>query len=128
LGIIFHESDIHKSGVGENERVTIKKKQLITSLALGVDDFRKRLKLRLIKTKALWSEQLVVISDGAQWIANTVTQQVPLALHILDWYHTTEALWTCAKNTFGEKSEKVRPWVEKFKSLIWEGGIEDACK
>lgn len=126
MGIIFHENDIHRAGSGESERVTIRKKQLVTSLALGVDDFRNRLKLWLIKTKAFWSDQIVVISDGALWIANTVAEQMPLALHVLDWYHTTEALWACAKNTFGEKSKEVRPWVEKFKTLIWNGHIEEA--
>ena len=65
LGIIFNKEDIISRGSGEKERVSIRKKTLVTSLGQGVDDFKSRLKLALIKTKSMWSKRIVVISDGA---------------------------------------------------------------
>jgi len=95
---------------------------------IGEKNFKSRLKLWLYKTKACWSKQIVLVSDGAVWISNIAKELFPNAIHILDWFHTTEALWKCAKKTFGQNSKKVLPWVEKYKELIWEGGIEKALE
>lgn len=128
LGIIFHEDDLKSTGEGEKQRVTIQKKKLVTSMALGVKDFRERLRLWMFKSRAQWAEHIVLISDGATWIANIAKELFPLCTHVLDWYHVTEALWKCAKTTYGDKSPKVRPWVEKYKNLIWEGNVQVAVE
>jgi hypothetical protein len=124
LGIIFNKEDIISRGSGEKERLSIRKKTLVTSLGHGVDDFKSRLKLALFRSKSMWSKRIVIISDGAVWIENIFRDLLPGCTHVLDWFHVTEHLWQTAKLLFGEKSEKVRPWVEKYKELIISGKIE----
>ena len=128
LGIIFDEADLHRSGEGEKERISIKKKQLVSDLGGGVADFEKRLRYWLHKTDTLKAQEIVVVSDGAPWVERMFERNLVGAVHILDWFHVTEHLWDTAKNVFGEKSERCEPWICEYKDLIWNGKIEKALK
>ena len=128
LGLIFNEADTVKKGEGEKQRVSIKKKQLVSSLGEGIDDFERRLRYHFHETGTLKSQEIVAVSDGALWIEKMIERNTPKAVHILDWFHVTEHLWDTAKKLFGEKSEKSKPWVSKYKHLIWNGKIDEALK
>jgi hypothetical protein len=102
------------------EKIILKNKAFTTSLALGWEDLKKRFHLLLVETKHFWAKEIIVISDGADWIANIVKQLLPGVVHIIDWYHMTEHLWTCAKKLYGETSSECAIWVEKYKTYFME--------
>ena len=122
----FVSSDIIHSGEGENERIKIEKKDFVSSLAEGVDVFKKLVHLLGQRCGAFFATELVIISDGAPWIKNLSESLFPRAIIILDWFHVTEHLWKCAKEMFGEKSNTCGDWVSKYKSMIWDGKIDTA--
>jgi len=126
LGIIFNENDLQKSGTGENERISITKKTLITSLAQGLDDFKLRFKYWMAKTRAQWAIEIVFITDGAAWIDNFISESYKGCVHILDWFHLTEHLWSTAKEIYGENSPRARIWVERYKGLFYDGRDKEA--
>lgn len=126
LGIIFNENDLHKSGTGENERISIKKKTLITSLAQGLDDFKERFKHWMVQTRAQWAREIIFITDGAIWIDHFISENYQGCIHILDWFHLTEHLWSTAKEIYGENSPKARLWVEQYKDLFYNGKEKEA--
>ena len=128
LGIIFNEADINKRGEGEQERISIKKKQLFSSLGEGVEKFEKRLIYWAYKTNIFQAEEIVVVSDGARWIERMLKNSFSRAIHILDWFHVTDNLWKVSKRLFDQSPEKAKIWVEKYKALIWEGKIDIALK
>jgi len=124
LGIIFDENDISRNGANENERMTIQKKQLVTSLAQGVDDFKQRFLYWMAKTRANWAKELIFISDGAAWIENIIKENYAGCVHILDWFHVKERLWQAANEIYGDGSPAARRWVERYKEFLWSGNEE----
>ena len=74
--------------------------------------------------KSTFSNRAYVEIDGAIWIENLTKELLPYATHILDWYHVKEKLWKCAKELFGENSERCPIWVEKFSDKIWNGKVD----
>jgi hypothetical protein len=118
LAIVFEA--ITKQLAGGKEKVSLLKRAFTSSLALGCEDFKNRFHLLLVETKNYWAQEIIVISDGADWIANIVSQLLPGTIHILDWYHMTEHLWACAKKMFGELSPECAIWVEKYKTYFME--------
>ena len=128
LAIIFDESDLVKKGEGEKQRISIKQKHLLSSLAMGISDFEERLRYWLHKTDTLKAQEIVAVSDGAPWVEKMIERNIPEAIHILDWFHVTDHLWKNAKELFGENSEKSELWVRKYKSLIWNGKINKVLK
>jgi hypothetical protein len=76
--------------------------------------------------------EVVVLGDGAPWIWTPRQRGLrgrPLAAEhfgrrteILDWYHASEHLWMLAKALHGESTPATAAWVERAKTLLWEGG------
>jgi len=67
--------------------------------------------------------ELVLISDGADWIANWQQEKYQGAVMILDFYHASEHLNAFAKMVFSSK-EKRNIWIAKQRQLLLEGKIE----
>lgn len=68
-------------------------------------------------------EERVFIGDGAKWIWNMVDFYYPDATQILDWYHASQYLYKIAEEAFEVKSEEYTNWIERTKTLLWEGRI-----
>lgn len=68
-------------------------------------------------------EERVFVGDGAKWIWNMVEHYYPDATQILDWYHASQYLYKIAEEAFEAKSDEYTNWIEKTKSLLWEGRI-----
>lgn len=66
--------------------------------------------------------EVVVLGDGALWIWNLAAEHFGRRTEILDWYHATEHLWTLAKALHGDGTPAATAWVERAKTLLWEGG------
>ena len=123
IGMAFLNEDLEtgKSKNGE-ERRRIKKKRFVghignykkfEDLMLGLAarfDYKKR-------------ANIVVISDGADWIHTIVTDLFPNAIHILDLAHVKEHICDFAKNNITPERER-ESWIRSIYSLLEEGDTE----
>lgn len=65
--------------------------------------------------------RVVVLSDGAQWIARMAKEFFPKAVHIVDFWHAVEYLAAAARETFGEKSHQGTAWVKRQQQVLRAG-------
>jgi hypothetical protein len=74
--------------------------------------------------------ELIVVSDGAQWIWELVDLHFPTAIQIIDWFHACEYLMPVAKQSFDDKT-KQQQWLEQIRDDLWYGNLEaviEACR
>lgn len=129
VGVIFREEDIERKSNARGEQVCrVLKKRFATSIGQGVDHFEGLLKRAALEAGSARAQAIVFISDGADWIDGLRERLFPNAVHILDWYHATEHLWTCGKAIFGEKeTARIEEWVRPLKQMLWDGVPEAVC-
>jgi hypothetical protein len=70
------------------------------------------------------AQQVVVLGDGAPWIWNLVSEQVPQAVQIVDLYHAKEHVWDVAHAVFGGQTKEATAWATEVCSRLLEGQIE----
>ena len=128
LGIVFNNNDIVQKKTKKGEIANrIEKKRLVSSLAEGVEPFKKLLNAAAIEKGYSAAKEVVFLSDGAAWLEKCKDEYFPKAVKILDWYHATEHLWTTAHKLFGEDNkEKCSSWVTPYEKMLWEGKVDDA--
>lgn len=66
--------------------------------------------------------EVVVIGDGAPWIWNQADLRFSRARQILDWYHASEHVWTCANELYGEGAKKAKAWANQMLRTLYEHG------
>jgi len=66
--------------------------------------------------------QIVVISDGASWIANWIKRDYPKATLILDFYHAKEKLCEFAAMVFKSKNQRNK-WIENRTQDLLDGNV-----
>lgn len=126
LGIIFNNKDITKKMKknGMIERKIIRKK-VVSSLADGVDRFKKMLFAASVEKGYYSAKTVVFLSDGASWLAKCKDEYFPRAIRILDWYHAVEHLWDTAYKLLGDQNEEAcKIWVNPLKDLLWDGKVK----
>jgi hypothetical protein len=60
-----------------------------------------------------------------------IERHFPHAIQIVDWYHASEYLPPVAQAAFGLDTQPYHAWLEKARSLLWEGQIDQlihACQ
>lgn len=67
------------------------------------------------------AEQLVIISDGAEWIRSLAAWLPMQVLLILDLFHVKHRIWEVAHSMYGEHSAKARQWAEVQTERIEQG-------
>lgn len=67
--------------------------------------------------------ELVFVCDGAPWIWKLVEQYFPAAIQIVDWYHACGYLTEIANAAYADKNS-AQDWIEKMKTLLWNGEID----
>lgn len=70
-----------------------------------------------------WSE-VVLLSDGADWIATLTKRFYPKGRQIVDYWHAKQYLWQAAHLLFGEGNAQAAAFVEEVKELLWMGEIQ----
>lgn len=124
LGVVYSSDNIHrwtsKKGTKEHR---IEKREYISFIG-SVDEFKKHLYSTAINNGYGKYKDTVVISDGAAWIANMVTEVFPDAQHILDLFHLKENVYEYAKNKFNFIEADFIPWADKICSLLENGNSE----
>jgi hypothetical protein len=130
LGIVFNNKDIiRKINKKGKESIEIIRKKLVSSLAQGVEPFKKLLYAAAIEKGYFNAKTVIFLSDGASWLSKLKDEYFPKAVKILDWYHAVEHLWTTAKALFGEKDDETcRSWVRPLEDLLWEGKVNNVIE
>ncbi|MCY4611446.1 MAG: hypothetical protein OXC38_07105, partial [Gammaproteobacteria bacterium] len=57
------------------------------------------------------AKRQAVLGDGAAWIWNTVSEQFPQAIQIVDLFHAKERLWKVARDAYGNGSDLAAAWA-----------------
>jgi hypothetical protein len=76
-----------------------------------------------VQNSAHLAHELVILSDGAEWIWNLVAENFPKAVQIVDWFHACEYLMPVAKASFKD-AEKQVTWVRQVKTELWHGRVD----
>jgi len=127
LGIVFNNNDIiHKTTKKGDKYTRIEKKRIVSSLADGVEPFKKMLFTAAIEKGYYAAREVIFLSDGAAWLEKCKAEYFPKAVKILDWYHAAEHLWTTAHALFGDSNdEECHKWVKPYEEMLWNGKVED---
>jgi hypothetical protein len=89
----------------------------------GVDTFKSRLDAALIAEQADQATTVAWVGDGAPWIWNMADEICPSAIQVLDWPHAVGHVVDCGKAVLGDDDPTLALWVERAKSLLWEGQV-----
>lgn len=130
LGVFFSSNDvIKKKSKSGKERVEIKNKRFVSSLAHGLDHFKKAVQKASQVHKVFQAKVLVFISDGSEWCKTIQRSVFPHSIRILDWFHATEHLWEAAIKFFGEVNKvDYTKWAKPIEDMLWNGKISLVLK
>lgn len=125
--LTFHSSDIYyyKSKTGELT-YTIKSKDFIGYIGSS-EEFEKHFIVFAKEHQCDLCSEVVVISDGAQWIHKMINRIIPRATHILDLYHAKENAGKFIKEVIHNESYQ-NEFMDKINSLLDNGDIDGILK
>lgn len=69
------------------------------------------------------AEEVVFVTDGAEWIEHLIAQHFPRAIQIVDWYHACEYLAPVALLS-GKTAAQQTGGLETVTTALWEGQID----
>lgn len=69
------------------------------------------------------AKEVVGIGDGADWIWNRLSEEIPQAKQILDFYHAMEHAGAVARARWEEGSEEAKRWVEQVAERLNGGKL-----
>lgn len=76
------------------------------------DAFGRRLALEAHRRGLERAGLVAVLGDGAAWIWVLAEEHFPGAVHIVDWFHASERIWTLGRALFGPETPETTTWVE----------------
>ncbi len=129
LGIIFSSDNIKfyqnkKTGKTHHH---IEKREYVTLLG-SAEEFKKHLFRCAIKNGYGKYQKTVILSDGAQWIANIAKEFFPDAQHILDLFHLCENVYSYAKELYSFDESKYVPWSERICEMLKKGKSKEVIE
>jgi len=108
----------------EDEELRVEKRSYVTHTG-DVGAFGRLAWMESYRQGVEEAQEVVVLGDGAAWIWALAEEHWPKAVHILDFWHASEHLWSMGRALFGEEDERVRPWVEVAKGRLRQGKIKE---
>ena len=90
----------------------------------GVENHRRRLAMLAIKHGLYNADQVVILSDGADWIRKTRDLYFPYATSILDLFHLKENVHKFAEVEFGVANLYTKIWADRVCALLEAGKWE----
>lgn len=72
--------------------------------------------------------RVVLISDGALWIAELKQAYFPMALHILDFWHAMEQVCKPARTAFGNNDVAFTAWRQARTTDLMAGNVGAVCR
>ena len=76
------------------------------------------------RLNAAQAEELVFITDGADWIRRIIAEHYPQAVHIIDIYHASGYLETVAQAAIKNEARR-DAWLKQARTALWEGRIDE---
>lgn len=124
LGVVFSSDHIRswKDKKGKPQHQILSREYV--SYIGGVDTFKKHLFACAFRNGYGSYGETVILSDGAQWIANMAGELFPDAQRILDLYHLKENVYGYAKSKFNMDPKAYVPWAEETCELLEKGKWE----
>jgi len=125
VGRIFKGSDIKRIST-DNEEVELRNKLEQSDYLANLGyykTFTKRFDNLIANHLKTSNYEFVLISDGAEWIANWQLENYPFAIMILDFYHALEHLGEYSKMIFSSIKNKT-DWVSQRKEELLTGGLD----
>lgn len=126
LGVVFSSDNIKSrknSRTGELEH-HIEKREYVSYVG-DVANFKKHLLNCALKNGYGQYRETVILSDGASWIANMAKEIFPDAIHILDFFHLCENVYTFAKSKFCLDEKRYIPWADRICDLLKKGKADE---
>jgi hypothetical protein len=73
------------------------------------------------------AQEVVAVTDGAEWIASLVEQDLPkpATTAILDYYHASQHVHQARRSLFGEENADGYAWANRVLELLSQGRRED---
>jgi hypothetical protein len=93
----------------------------------SADDFTDLVWATGFEHRADQVEDLVFVTDGAEWIERIIAQHFPHAIQIVDWYHACEYLAPVAVLA-GKTDAQQAMWLEARITDLWKGHIHQVIK
>jgi hypothetical protein len=92
--------------------------------------FGLRMRKEFLSSSAGKAKEVIAVADGAKWIWKQVEINFPFRAHeVIDFWHASQQIWTCAQALWGEGSANARRWAEHYKGILWErGGAETLAR
>lgn len=66
--------------------------------------------------------EVVVLGDGSPWIWHQARLHFSRARQILDWYHASEHVWSCANELYGEGKPAAAGWANRMLEVLYDHG------
>lgn len=129
LAIFFSTDHVHqwKNKKGEVCR-RIEKKEYVSYIG-SVEEFKKHVLAGAIRNGYGSYEKVVILSDGAEWIANMKEELFgDDAIQILDFYHLSENVYSYGKAKFKMDESKYIPWAKNKCTQLKEGKWEEVLR
>lgn len=124
LGCVFTQTGVNEKGEPiRDAHSTTFSGAIENAETFGIRIFTEAQRRGLARAK-----KVVVLSDGAEWIANLVAEHFPGAIHILDLYHALEHLAALCALLFGRTGQKAIYMRESLSELLREGEIAQALE
>jgi hypothetical protein len=76
---------------------------------------------------AAHAEELVFVTDAAEWIDRIIAAHFPHATHIIDWYHACAYLAPVAQAAFQEADQR-EAWLMQVRTWLWNGQLNDVIR
>ena len=126
---MFSSDDIHwyKNSRTKEPAHRIERREYISYIG-GVVEFRKHLLACALRNGYGQYRRTVFLSDGAAWIAGMIAEFFPDVIHILDFFHLSENVYSYAKALFPNNPDQVTRWAESICESLREGRVDEVLE
>lgn len=129
LAIFFSSDNIFtkKQKNGEIYRRILKREYV--SYIGAASEFKKHVLAGALRNGYGEYETMVVLSDGAEWISNMSEELFgDDTIHILDFFHLSENVYSYAKAKYNMDEAKYKPWAERICAQLKNGEWRSVLK
>jgi hypothetical protein len=95
------------------------------AVAGDLEEFKYRVDALANRMGARSARQIAVVADGAPTLWNLLSERLPNAVQIQDFWHVSEHLHGLAKDLLGDQKAETRERGEAWASLLWDGRLDD---
>jgi hypothetical protein len=73
------------------------------------------------------ADEVVFVTDAAEWIDRIIAAHFPHATHIIDWYHACAYLAPVAQAAFKDTGQR-EAWLTQVRTWLWEGHLDEVIR